>query len=271
MPATWRILSIAAVTLLGGCQAGDPDPVVLALDDQVVRRSEFERHVAALEAQGGEKLGADALPGVFDSYIEERILVLEARTRGLVARGAGPAQEQQAVQRLLRDEVLRGGDIGRKDVVAYYEAHPAEFDLPPSVTLRQILVPTEAEARDVQRRLQKDPKAFEALARSLSKAPEGPSGGLMGVFSRGQLPPDLEAPAFALPEGGVSDVVHTSLGYHILRVDSRTEARRQSLDEAEGRIRGMLLRESSDRKVREFVSALMARAKVNHAAAQLRR
>ena len=92
----------------------------------------------------------------------------------------------------------------------------------------------------------------------------------MGAFSRGELPPDLEAGAFSLPEGGLSDVVRTSLGYHILRVDSRTDARRASLDEAEGRIRGVLLRDSSDRLVRQFVSELMTRAKVNHAAAHLR-
>ena len=91
----------------------------------------------------------------------------------------------------------------------------------------------------------------------------------MGRFARGQLPADLEGAAFALHEGGTSDVLHTTLGYHILRVDSRTEARRATLDESEGRIRAILLRESSDQKVRQFVSALMARAKVNHAAAML--
>ena len=31
------------------------DPVILSLDDQVVRRSEFAKHVTALEAQGGER------------------------------------------------------------------------------------------------------------------------------------------------------------------------------------------------------------------------
>jgi parvulin-like peptidyl-prolyl isomerase len=91
----------------------------------------------------------------------------------------------------------------------------------------------------------------------------------MGTFSRGELPLDLETAAFALSAGATSDVLHTSLGYHILRVDSRTDARRATLDESEGRIRATLLRESSDQKVRQFVSELMARAKVNHAAAKL--
>jgi peptidyl-prolyl cis-trans isomerase C len=225
--------------------------------------------VKALEAQGGEPLSSTVLPSILDSYLEERVLVIEARARGLEKAGASAAEEQQAVQKMLSDDVLRGIDIKKTDVVTYYEGHPAEFASGEAVTLRQILVPTEAEARDLRRRLQKDLKSFEALARAQSKAPEASAGGLMGTFSRGQLPADLEAAAFALPDGGTSDVLHTSLGYHILRVDSRTAARRVSLDESEARVREMLLRESSDQKVRQFVSELMARAKVNHAAAQL--
>ena len=265
---------VLALTLLalGACRGGgDVDPVILALDDQVVRRSEFELYVARLEAQGGERLSPTVLPSILDRYLEERVLVLEARTRGLLSAGADPAGEQEAVQRLVRDHVLEGVEIRKADVIAYYEQHPGEFEIGPTVALRQILVATENEARDVRRRLQKEPKSFERLARALSKGPEAATGGLMGVFSRGELPPDLEAGAFSLPEGGLSDVVRTSLGYHILRVDSRTDARRASLDEAEGRIRGVLLRDSSDRLVRQFVSELMTRAKVNHAAAHLRR
>jgi peptidyl-prolyl cis-trans isomerase C len=267
---------LGALTLgllaLPGCRAGrDVDPVILALGDQVVRRSAFERHVAALEAQGGESLAPEVLPSVLDRFLEERVLVLEARARGVLPPLAGPAAEQEAVQRLLQSDVLKGVAVGEAEVAAYYAARPQEFEIPATVAVRQILVATEAEARDVRRRLLKEPRSFERLARSLSKAPEAAKGGLMGVFGPGELPSDLEAAAFALGAGQVGDVVRTSLGYHILRVDSRTEARRASLAEAEGRIRGLLLRDASDRLVREFVSKLMSRAKVNHAAAHLRR
>jgi parvulin-like peptidyl-prolyl isomerase len=272
MKTLQRFTKLAIVGLLpfGACHPGEAvDPVILSLDDQVVRQSEFAKHVKALEAQGGERLSPAVIPTILESYLEERVLVLEARARGLVKAEASAADEQEAVQKMLSAGVLQGIEVRKADVVAYYESHPAEFETGEAVTLRQILVPTETEARDVRRRLQQDLKSFEALARARSKAPEATAGGLMGTFSRGQLPPDLEATAFALAPGGTSDVLHTSLGYHILRVDSRTAARKAGLDESEGRVRGTLLRESSDQKVRQFVSELMARAKVNHAAAQL--
>ncbi|HEY6553102.1 MAG TPA: peptidyl-prolyl cis-trans isomerase [Vicinamibacteria bacterium] len=265
-----RKLAILAVLSIMACREDEAaDPVILSLDGTVIRRSEFAKHVRTLEAQGGEALSPEVLPAILGSFLEERVLVLEARARGLIRPDSGAAKEQEAVQEMLGTLVSQGRDIPRTEVVAYYESHPAEFDTGETVTLRQILVPTEAEARDVRRRLRKDQKSFEALARARSKAPEASTGGLMGTFSRGQLPLDLEAAAFALAAGGTSDVLHTSLGYHILRVDSRTDARRATLDESEGRIRATLLRESSDQKVRQFVSELMARAKVNHAAAKL--
>jgi parvulin-like peptidyl-prolyl isomerase len=263
-------LVIAALLSILACRDDQAaDPVILSLDGTVIRRSEFTKHVKMLEAQGGEPLSPEVLPAILASYLEERALVLEARTRRLIRQDAGAAEEQQAVQEMLGTLLSQSRDIPRTEVVAYYESHPAEFESGETLTLRQILVPTEAEARDMRRRLRKDQKSFEALARARSKAPEASAGGLMGTFSRGQLPLDLETAAFALPAGGTSDVLHTSLGYHILRVDSRTDARRATLDESEGRIRATLLRESSDQKVRQFVSELMARAKVNHAAAKL--
>jgi parvulin-like peptidyl-prolyl isomerase len=91
----------------------------------------------------------------------------------------------------------------------------------------------------------------------------------MGVFSRGQLPPSLEAVAFSLPPGMVSELVDTSFGYHILRVESREPARAPSLEESQARIRALLSRQKSDQKIRQYVADLMARAKVNHEAARI--
>jgi parvulin-like peptidyl-prolyl isomerase len=244
--------------------------VILALGDQVVRRSDFERHVADLEARGGEALAPNVRRALLDPFLEERIVVLEARSRGLVSAGAPADQEQAAVQGLLREEVHAKVEVADDEVESYYREHLDDLREPERITLRQILVPTSNEARDVRRRLQKDPKSFDVLARTLSRAPEASAGGLMGVFSKGQLPPDLEAPAFALPVGGTSDVIETALGYHVLRVEAREAAREPSLAEARERIRAQISRRKADQAVRQFVLGLMARAKVNHEAAHSR-
>ena len=121
--------------------------------------------------------------------------------------------------------------------------------------------------RDLKRRLYRDPRSFETLAGTRSKGPEAAVGGYMGTFERGQLPEELEEVAFRLTPGRTSQPVQTSLGYHVLRVDSRQPAREMPLEEARGWIRERLTRERADAAARAFVAGLLSRAKVNHEAA----
>lgn len=266
-PPLARFVALAALGLAACHPTPAGDPPLLALGDQTVRRSEFDAHVRKLESRGGEPLTPAVRGALLDPFLEERLLVLEARARGLVVAGASDGDEQAAVKKLLDDEVLSKVDVSDAEVAAYYQEHAAEFSLPERRSVRQVLVATENEARDVYRRLQREPKSFELLARARSRAPEAASGGQMGTFARGELPPELEAAVFALAPGSVSQVVHTPLGYHVLRVDAREPERPRDLDECRAEIRNRLFERRSSASVRQFVRAIMARAKVNHDAA----
>jgi peptidyl-prolyl cis-trans isomerase C len=246
--------------------AGPPDPVILELESDKVRRSDFERHLADVEARGGVALDSEVRRGLLDTFLEEQVLRIEARRRGLLPAGAGREEERRAVGTLL-SQAVAAPPVTEDEIAAYFQEHADEMSVPESVSLRQILVPTLNESREVKRRLTKAPHDFESIARQVSRGPEAASGGLMGTVARGQLPPELEAAAFALVPGGTSDVVETTLGYHILRLEARQEARPSSLEESRERIRALLTRDKSDRSVRQFVAGLLARAKVNHAAA----
>jgi parvulin-like peptidyl-prolyl isomerase len=260
-------VNVLCTTLASACRPGAAyrDPVILSLGDHEVRRSDFERHLAGLEAQGGGPLTPEVREAVLLPWLEEQVQVLEAQNRGLLERGASAEEERKAIQALLFP--LQGPAVSDDEIAAYYQDHGEEFQVPETVTLQQILLPNSNEARDVRRRLTRDPRSFEALARERSKGPEASKGGLMGRFARGELPSELEAAAFALAPGKLSDIVETSLGFHVLKVEAREPAREETLPEASARIRASLEGQKADQKVREFVSDLMTKAKVNHAAA----
>jgi peptidyl-prolyl cis-trans isomerase C len=253
--------------LLAACQVKPAsDPVILRLKDQEVRRSDFDGYLREMEKQLGGAVAPEVRQELLGAFLERRLLVLEARAQGLVQAPASPEQEQEAVRQLLKREARV--QVDEREVDEYFAGHRTEFAVPETVVLRQILVGTSNEARDVRRRLQKDPKRFETLAQTLSRGPEAPSGGLMGEFSRGQLPPELETAAFALATGETSDVVESSLGFHVLRMESRAPARDPDLEECRPRNRTLLLAQKKERSEREYIASLMARAKVNHEAAQ---
>jgi hypothetical protein len=257
-------LLLALVALAAGCEGRDP--VILRLDGSEVRRSEFVKYLAAVEARGDGPLEPQARAGLLEAFLEERALVIEARARGHMADAKGPEDERRGVAKLLASEVA-APTVSEAEIRDYYGRHEQELARPPRVALRQILVGTLNEARDVKRRLARNPRAFDSIARSQSKGPEAEAGGDMGTFEPGQLPAELEAVAFALAEGQTSEPVESPLGYHVLRVDSRQEARAPSFEEARDLIHERLARARRSEAERAFVAGVMARSRVNHAAA----
>jgi peptidyl-prolyl cis-trans isomerase C len=259
--------SLALLLAVSCARPRSTDPIILALGEEVVRRSDFERHVTTLELQGGGPLDPAAREALLEQFLEDRAMILEARSRGLLAPGSTAVEENAAIQKLLASAVPLA-EVSEAEIASEYAGRPDEYLVPETVTLRQILLPTDNEARDVLRRLQQVPRNFESLARTRSRAPEAASGGLMGTFARGQLPADLEERAFSLAVGATSSVIESPLGFHILRVETREPERPLGLDECRERIRAKLQRQRADHGVREFVRGLMARAKVNHEAAK---
>ncbi len=58
---------------------------------------------------------------------------------------------------------------------------------------------------------------FGALAQEHSDCPSGAQGGDLGSFGRGQMVPEFEEAAFNMEVGGLSGVIETDFGYHIIQ------------------------------------------------------
>jgi peptidyl-prolyl cis-trans isomerase D len=57
-------------------------------------------------------------------------------------------------------------------------------------------------------------------------------GGSLGWVVRGQMVPEFEQALFALPAGGVSGVVKTQFGYHVIQAEKKDPPQIRSLDDA---------------------------------------
>jgi len=146
--------------------------------------------------------------------------------------------EQQVPTEVLRYEVGGRVAIGDKEVEAYYHDHPQEFTVPAEATVREIVLLTEgkdaaevrAQAEAVRARAAAG-EDFAALAKEFSQAGTRENGGLLGTIHRGDIAPALEVEAFSIPVGSVSPAIEMTHGYHVLKVDARTEERLKPLDE----------------------------------------
>jgi|CXWL01.1.fsa_nt_gi peptidyl-prolyl cis-trans isomerase D len=160
----------------------------------------------------------------------------------------------------LRGKVLPTGT----EIENYYRANAAEFTTPPQVCARHVLVklkasPDATEGHDdatartmaeaALARLRKG-EAFEKVAKENSEDSSAANGGSLGCFAREQMVPEFSAAAFALAPGAMSDLVKSSFGYHIIKVDTKLDGTTVPLEQARTRIEGQL----QDTKARDLAS-----------------
>src|SRR5262249_11303920 len=101
---------------------------------------------------------------------------------------------------------------------------------------------------------------FAELAKKFSQEPgASSSGGDLGWFGRGRMVPEFEKAAFSLPPGGISPVVKTQFGYHIIKVEDRRAAGMRPFGEVRIAIRTQLAQARGDSSARRSALALKRR------------
>ncbi|MBX3729894.1 MAG: peptidylprolyl isomerase [Candidatus Sumerlaeia bacterium] len=105
---------------------------------------------------------------------------------------------------------------------------------------------------------------FAALARLHSTCPSSTRGGDLGSFGRGQMVPPFEQAAFALEAGGLSDIVETQFGYHIIKIAEHRKATEPNLEAAREEIADML----KEQKISELISEIRTQSKVEYPGAE---
>jgi peptidyl-prolyl cis-trans isomerase C len=164
------------------------------------------------------RAGEDALKRLVDT----KLLSLGARDAGLDRRADVKRRLENAIDALLAEElradIAARADLGERALREYYAAHAADFQAPSRVRARHIVVRTEAEAISLLGRLKRNAD-FAALAREHNTDNTRASGGDLGWVTRGVMVKPFEDALFSTQVGGVSPVVRTPFGFHLVRVE----------------------------------------------------
>jgi peptidyl-prolyl cis-trans isomerase D len=156
-------------------------------------------------------------------------------------------------------DYLKQVQVTSKEVENYYQNNPEKFGQPKRVKVRHILIKSDskdpealAKARKKAESIREEAvkgKDFAQLAKQYSEDPgTKDQGGDLGYITRGQVVPEFEEAAFSLKAGGISNVVQTPYGFHILKVDEIQEARVEPLEKVKDQIQTLL----RTRKAREL-------------------
>lgn len=214
----------------------EADPVVARVDGTLIRRSDVEREATAQGEESGEavpEMGSEDFDRILDELVDQRLLALEARRRGLHQSEVARRRLAQAEERILANVLVETAvdeAVPEETIQRIYEEQIRLIPLGAEVRARHILVQTEEEAIAI-RGLIDQGRDFAELAVALSEdRATRLEGGDLGYFSREGILPAFGAVAFATPEGAVSAPFRTEFGWHLLTVVDRRRQPPPSLE-----------------------------------------
>jgi peptidyl-prolyl cis-trans isomerase C len=170
---------------------------------------------------------------------------------------------QDLVIEKLQAVLTASATVADAEVDAWIASHRDPRELPEQVRASQILVRTEADALEARRRILGG-ESFADVARQVSLSPDAERGGDLGLFARGQMPPEFDEAVFALPRGQLSEVVGSPWGFHLFLVTDRRPARPRTDQEVRAEVRAALLAQRREAAFRAWVAAARAGAKIRY-------
>ena len=215
--------------------------------------------------EAGEEQYRPFLDFMIDDLVNREVLGIEALALGYGDRPeiveAVWVHEQELVERKLYDDyVMKGVSVTDDDVKAAYEARRAEYMTEPQYVLAQIVVPTEAVAKEVQAKL--GAEKFEDLAKAYSIDPRSAEEGGIGTVPKSKLAEEF-APVAALAEGQVSAPIRSSVGFHFVKVLRIEPARQKTFDEAKRELGAKLLDEKRQAAIERWVKPIRKEASIS--------
>ena len=176
------------------------------------------------------------------------------------------------------NKVESGVTVSQDELQSYYQQHRDTYRVPEQVKVSHILIKTplpgadgkvdEKGVAEAQRRAEdllkqlKSGAKLEDLAKKYSEDPgSAKEGGSLGWIGRGQTVPEFEKTAFSLPKGQISDLVKSSYGFHIIRVDDKQDAHMKPLDEVKADIEPALKHQRAQQIAQRQAESLLRDAR----------
>ncbi len=241
----------------------------------------------------GKKAGIAATePEVAKAYQEQlQVLQHEAQREG----GAVPS-EAEVLQRVdktreevlqeirkaliigkMRDKIVEAkgkGGVADAEIKKFYEDNPEAFKRGNSLHLKQIYIrplpnakeATEAQWQGAQQKMEQAlarihaGESFDAVAKTVSDAPDKNKGGDMGPLPLDQIPPFYVEVAKDLKPNGISSLFRTKLGLHIIQLVAREDGDAVTLEEATPRIKTFLQHNRTDSVIDEYCQNIAGNA-----------
>ena len=141
--------------------------------------------------------------------------------------------QQSLREQIIQQEIKNRVNVTEAEVKEYYQENLDQIPKRPEMIELGMIVRTIKPSKKTKKKILVEINEirdmliqgadFAELATQFSDGPSKNNGGSLGSFGRGMMVKPFEKVAFALMPGEISDVVETQFGFHIIKVEAKTE------------------------------------------------
>ncbi|HYM88185.1 MAG TPA: peptidylprolyl isomerase [Nitrospiraceae bacterium] len=289
---------IAQASLLSAAQV--EDGIIAIVNSDLIMLSEMKRELAPERERIQKEYRGDVLARrlktaeymALTSMIERKLQLQEAKVRGIAVTDqevrqavqqvkqqgrtideTNPAdmknvREQLTLLRIVDREVRSGVMVADSDMKRYFQEHRDRFALSEEYTLSEIFIQPRSpddtadargKVREVMAQL-KQGESFEDLALRFSDGPSASHGGRLGLVRQGELLPEIERTIASLVPGGISDLIETSEGFHIVRLEDKKPKQFRPYEQVRTEIQGLVFQQKSEDVFQSWLADLKNKA-----------
>jgi len=199
-----------------------------------------------------------------------------------LAQLAAMGESEESMRKGMAEEILldsllnvissEAGSPDEAECREYYEKNKDRYVSTPRVRASHIIFALNLDADTAQVRQTmatatqvlekaKAGEDFDALIKTYSSQPKN---GDMGWFKKGDLIPDLEHVIFSLKKGGISDLVPSSMGIHIIKKTDEEEPRPMNYEEVSENIKKTLEFTKKGVHLNNYIDSLITAANIKY-------
>lgn len=217
------------------------DKVVIAkIGDIELTKDDMIRIMRNLPQQQQQQVaGIEGRKQLLNEMVAGELFYLNGKAKGydeeekykeLLAEATRTILQQYTMQKTLENVSLTDDELK-----AHYEANKSSYQAGPTAKASHILMSEEDEIKNVRDEISAGLDFAEAASK-YSTCPSKERGGDLGSFEQGRMVPEFEAVAFSQEIGVVSEPVKTQFGYHLIKVEERSDASAKTYEEVADQI-----------------------------------
>ena len=237
------------------------DKILAKVGSLTVSENEVDEFIKELGQRGQGYNTPEGRRAVLDQIISSKLLLIDARHNLYETEPEFKAELAKLRESLLINyaggKVFSSVKVSDEDARKFYDENPDKFNEGETVNADHILVDSKEKALEILEKINSGELSFNEAAQQFSSCPSGQRGGNLGDFGRGQMVPEFDKAVFELEVGAVtSEPVQTQFGYHLIKLNSKSESSVIPYEEIEGQLKEMLLgekrREAYERKINQL-------------------